>query len=183
MWFDTLLFVITKTVCLGFLIGIAALAGAQDASRQDVPEKIKAPLGEVVVLRANASGSQIYTCQQGSDGKYAWALKAPDAELRDAQGKTIGRHFAGPSWKLNDGSQVTGKAAARVDSPDAGAIPWLLVTVTGHSGDGVLSRVTSIQRIQTHGGQAPANGCSAEKTGAETKSSYTAEYVFYAPGK
>jgi hypothetical protein len=183
VWFDTLLFVITKWVCLGFLIGIATLVNAQDASRADVPEKIKAPAGEVVALRALASGSQIYTCQQGTDGKYAWTLKAPEAELRDAQGKTIGHHFAGPSWKLNDGSQVTGKAVARVDSPDANSIPWLLVTVIGHSGDGILSRVTSIQRIQTHGGQAPADGCNAAKAGAETKSSYTAEYVFYAPGK
>ena len=183
MWFDTLLFVITKWVCLGFLIGIATLVNAQDASRADVPEKIKDPAGEVVALRALASGTQIYTCQQGTDGKYAWTLKAPEAELRDAQGKTIGHHFAGPSWKLNDGSQVTGKAVARVDSPDANSIPWLLVTVIGHSGDGILSRVTSIQRIQTHGGQAPADGCNAAKAGAETKSSYTAEYVFYAPGK
>jgi len=81
---------------------------------------------------------------------------------------------------LND---LMGKAVARVDSPDANSIPWLLVTVIGHSGDGILSRVTSIQRIQTHGGQAPADGCNAAKAGAETKSSYTAEYVFYAPGK
>lgn len=174
---------IRKLVCLGFLVGLAALANAQDASRPDVPEKIKAPAGEVVMLRALGSGSQIYTCQQGTDGKYAWALKAPDAELRDAQGKTIGHHFAGPSWKLNDGSQVTGKAAARADSPDADSIPWLLVTVTGHTGDGGLSRVTSIQRIKTHGGQAPIDGCAAAKAGAETKSSYTAEYVFYEPGK
>ena len=183
MWFDTLLLVITKSVCLGFLVGIVALANAQDISRPVVPRKIKAPAGEVVVLRAHASGSQIYACQQGTDGKYAWTLKAPDAELRDAHGKQIGRHFAGPSWKLTDGSEVTGKAAARVDAPDANAIPWLLVTVTGHSGDGKLSRVTSIQRIRTHGGQAPADGCSAAKAGAETKSSYTAEYLFYAPGR
>jgi hypothetical protein len=175
--------VITRTVFLGFLIGVAALANAQDASRPVVPEKIKAPAGEVVALRALASGSQIYTCQQGTDGKYAWTLKAPDAELRDAQGKTIGHHFAGPSWKLTDGSEVTGKAAARVDAPNAEAIPWLLVTVTGHSGEGMLSRVTSIQRIRTHGGQAPTDGCSAAKAGVETKISYTAEYVFYSPGK
>ena len=161
-----------------------AMANAQDASRPDVPEKIKAPASETVVVRALASGSQIYSCQQSTDGKYAWTLKAPEAELRDAQGAVIGRHYAGPTWKHNDGSEVTGKAVARVDSPDSDSIPWLLVSASGHSGEGVFSRVTSIQRIHTHGGQPPsAAECNASKQGAETKSSYTAEYVFYAPGK
>jgi hypothetical protein len=165
-------------------MGFAAVANAQDVARPDVPEKIKAPAGETVTLRALASGSQIYTCSQGSDGKYAWTLKAPEAELRDAQGKAIGRHYAGPTWKHADGSEVTGKAVARVDAPEPDSIPWLLVSATGHSGDGIFSRVTSIQRIHTHSGQPPAaTECTAAKQGAETKSSYTAEYVFYAPGK
>jgi len=107
-------------------------------------------------------------------------LKAPEAELRDDQGALIGSHYAGPSWKYKDGSSVTGKAAARADSPDGGSIPWLLVTVTGHSGDGLLSRVTSIQRVNTKGGVAPAGACTQ---GAESKSTYTADYYFYAPAK
>ena len=28
-------------------------------------------------------------------------------------GKTVGRHYAGPSWELTDGSAVTGKVAGR----------------------------------------------------------------------
>jgi len=166
------------------LIGAFAMASAQNVPVPDVPEKIKAPAGEVVILLAHASGSQIYTCQQTAD-KFAWTLKAPDAELRDAQGATIGHHFAGPSWKHNDGSAITGKAVAKVDSPDPDSIPWLLVNVTGHSGgDGALSRVTSIQRVHTHGGQPPpAADCSAAKQGPETKISYTADYYFFAPAK
>jgi len=160
------------------LLGLASQAGGQVIPRPDVPEKIKAPAGEDVVLVAHASGSQIYVCQAGADGKLAWTLKAPEAELHNDQGAVIGRHFAGPTWRLNDGSEVTGKAAARVDSPDAGSIPWLLLTVTGHSGEGALSRVTDIQRIHTKGGVAPTGACTQ---GAETKSSYTADYYFYAP--
>ena len=181
---------ITRSLLSGFLIGLVTLAYAQNVSPpnvpKDVPEKIKAPANETVVLRTLASGSQIYTCQQGQgpDGKYAWALKAPEAELRDTQGALIGKHYAGPTWKHNDGSEVTGKAVARVDSPDSDSIPWLLVSASGHSGEGVFSRVTSIQRIHTHGGQPPpAADCTASKQGPESKSSYTAEYVFYAPGK
>jgi len=160
------------------------MANAQDAARPDVPEKIKAPANESVVLRASASGSQIYTCQQGTDGKFSWTLKAPEAELHDAQGVVIGTHYAGPTWKHKDGSEVTGKAVARVDAPDSDSIPWLLVSASEHSGEGALSRVTTIQRIHTHGGQPPpAAECTTSKRGAETKSSYTAEYIFYAPGR
>jgi hypothetical protein len=180
---------IRRSLRYGLLMGLVALASAQDMSHpdvpeKDVPEKIKAPAGEIVILLAQATGSQIYTCAQGTDGKYAWTLKAPEAELRDAQGKLIGRHYAGPTWKHQDGSEVTGKAVARVDAPDTDSIPWLLVAASGHSGDGVFSHVTSVQRIRTHGGQPPSSGeCGAAKQGVETKSAYTAEYVFYASGK
>jgi len=161
-----------------------AQASGQSASRSDVPDKLKAPAGEEVVLLAHATGSQIYVCQPGTDGKLAWTLKAPEAELHDQQGAIVGRHYAGPTWKDNDGSEVTGKAVAKVDSPDADSIPWLLVTVTGHSGEGMLSRVTSIHRIHTKGGlPPPAADCNASKQNIEAKSSYTADYYFYAPAK
>jgi hypothetical protein len=168
---------------IALLAGLSTLANGLGSSGPDVPDKIKVPSGEKIVLQAHASGSQIYVCQQGADHKFGWVLKAPEAELHDQQGAIIGRHFAGPTWKHKDGSEVTGKAAAKVDSPDPDSIPWLLVTVTGHSGNGVLSGVTSIQRIHTKGGQAPSAGCDASKESAEVKSSYTADYYFYAPVK
>jgi hypothetical protein len=176
--------VITKLLQIAVLTGIAAQASGQGVSRPDVPDKIKAPAGEDVVLQVHASGSQLYVCQLGTDGKLAWTLKAPEAELRDQQGATIGRHYAGPTWKDNDGSEVTGKAVARVDSPDSDSIPWLLVTTTGHSGEGAFSRVTSIQRIHTKGGlPPPAADCNASKQNLEAKSSYTADYYFYGPAR
>ena len=156
---------------------------AQRASPPDVPAAIEAPPGVEVVLLAHASGSQIYTCQAGADGKFAWTLKAPEAELKDQEGKVIGSHFAGPTWKLTDGSEVTGKAAAHVDSPEPGSIPWLLVNAVGHSANGLLTKVTTIQRVHTHGGKPPSAGCDESHPGVETKSSYTADYYFYAPAK
>src|SRR5580704_10191488 len=167
----------------------ASLASAQakDSAQKelppDVPDAIQAPSGEEVVLLAHATGSQIYTCQAAADGKFSWTLKAPEAELHDRNNKVIGSHSAGPSWKLKDGSEVTGKAAARVESLDGQSIPWLLVKVVSHSGNGQLSSVTTIQRVRTHGGQPPAEGCDASHHDAETKSSYFADYYFYAPAK
>jgi hypothetical protein len=168
------------------IILASALATAQiKDSPPQVPDAIHSPSGTEVVLVAHASGSQIYTCQAGTDGKFGWTLKAPQAELRDRNDQVIGEHTAGPTWKLKDGSAVTGKAAARADSPDANSIPWLLVNVVSHSGKGLLDSVTTIQRVNTHGGKAPADGCDASRHDAETKSSYTADYYFYAaaPGR
>ncbi|MGB9123711.1 MAG: DUF3455 domain-containing protein [Candidatus Angelobacter sp.] len=151
-----------------------------------VPDSIQAPAGEELVLIARATGFQVYVCRPDTNGNPAWALKAPDAELFDEQGKSIGKHFGGPTWQLNDGSEVTGKMAAKVDAPDPKAIPWLLVTVTGNSGSGKLSGVTSIQRVNTVAGLAPeslapaAAECSSQSGEVEFKSSYSADYYFYA---
>ena len=149
--------------------------------KPNVPDPIKSPADEELLLVAHASGVQIYVCRSDAEGKPAWTLKAPDAQLFDQQGNAIGKHFAGPTWQHHDGSEITAKMAAKIDAPDSGAIPWLLLNVTGHSGSGVLSRVTSIQRINTVGGLAPASGCAESSREAEFKSSYTADYYFYAP--
>jgi hypothetical protein len=145
-----------------------------------VPDLIKAPAGEDLVLIARAKGFQIYVCRVDATGQPAWVLKAPEAFLYDEQGDVLGKHFGGPTWKHNDGSEITGKMAAKVDAPDAGTIPWLLLNVTDHSGSGVFSRVTTIQRIHTSGGLAPASGCTGTELEKEFKSSYTADYYFYA---
>ncbi|HXW74078.1 MAG TPA: DUF3455 domain-containing protein [Steroidobacteraceae bacterium] len=167
---------------LAIFIGYATAAWAQSGPAADVPESLRAAPGEHLVLVAHASGSQIYQCARGADGQPQWTLKAPDAELRDDQGHVIGHHSAGPSWKYSDGSEVTGKAAARVDSPDAGSIPWLRVAVVSHSGNGLLAHVTTIQRLHTHGGQPPpAAQCDAAKPTADVKVPYSADYYFYAP--
>jgi len=167
------------------LLLFALRAGAQDIPAKeiapDVPDAIQVPAGLEVVLFARGSGSQIYTCQADADGKFAWTLKAPEAELKDRKDKVIGSHSAGPTWKLKDGSEVTGKAAGHVDSLDPDSVPWLLVNAVGHSGKGLLANVTAIQRVHTHGGKPAADGCDVSHRDAETKSSYTADYYFYAP--
>jgi hypothetical protein len=170
-----------RTGQLTLLLGVSLAAAA---GTPQIPSELKAPAGEKVVLQAHATGYQIYTCKAGAEGAPQWQLKAPDADLHDAKGAVIGHHSAGPTWKHKDGSEVVGKASAHVDSPKAGAIPWLLVAVTDHTGNGVLAKVTSIQRLNTEGGKAPAaSECTAANAGAESKSAYSADYYFYAPSK
>jgi hypothetical protein len=160
-------------------VPVAAVAGAPQ-----IPAAIKAPDGERLVLKAHATGYQIYTCKAQGDGNAKWELKGPDAELHDAKGTVVGHHTTGPSWKYKDGSEVTGKASAHVDSPDANSIPWLLLAAVGHNGSGVFAKVSSIQRINTEGGKPPAAGeCTAAQDGTESKRNYSADYYFYAAAK
>jgi len=179
-----------------FILAAAALnaqgAAAKDAPTKDVapdvPDAIAVPAGLEPVLSVSAKGSQIYTCQAGTDGKFAWTLKGPEAELHDRKDKVIGQHFADPTtklptWKLKDSSEVSGKAAAHVDSLDANSIPWLLVNVVNHAGKGMLTDVTTIQRVHTHGGKPGSDPCDESHKDAETKSSYTADYFFFAAAK
>lgn len=132
-------------------IGFMLAAQEGRIAQPDVPDVIKAPKGEEVVLMGHATGVQIYVCQAGVDKKFAWVLRAPEAELTDTAGKKIIHHFVGPTWQHVDGSEVTGKKVAQADAPKPDAIPWLLLTATSHAGEGILSRVTSIQRIHTEG--------------------------------
>jgi hypothetical protein len=163
---------------LGGALAVILLGAA--AWAQQVPAALKVPGDEQLVVQVHAKGDQIYSCEV--DGPQpGWVLKAPEAQLFDKDGKAFGKHFAGPSWEATDGSRVVGKAAANVASPDADSIPWLLVKVVSHAGEGVLARITSIQRINTKGGKAPASGCDAGHAGPEVRVAYSADYLFFAP--
>src|SRR5215469_1976959 len=90
-----------------------------------------------------------------ANAPFAWTFTAPEADLTDSSGNKIIHHFAGPTWKHIDGSEVVGKKVAQENAPKPGAIPWLLLEATSHTGQGALTSVTSIQRIHTDGGVAP----------------------------
>jgi Protein of unknown function (DUF3455) len=165
-------------------IAMLFAAHGQGPARPEVPENLRAPACEEAILSAHATGVQIYVCQASADQKFTWVLKAPEAELADTTGKKIAHHFAGPTWKHVDGSEVTGKVIAKQDAPKPDAIPWLLLAATSHTGEGIFSRVTSIHRIHTQGGLPPkANTCDASAKGKESRSAYSADYYFYAPAR
>src|SRR4029077_13627265 len=116
--------------------------------------------GSVPLLELVADGVQVYSCD-AREGGYAWAFKAPEANLFDQEGRQIGTHFGGPSWKIDDGSAVVGEVIARADADEPGAIPWLLLRAKSHQGSGVLSGADYIRRTETEGGLAPKTGCDA----------------------
>jgi hypothetical protein len=151
-----------------------ALLGAQQPS-----QSIELPSGARIVLEAKGKGVQIYTCARANSG-FKWTLKAPDAKLLDANGKEIGIHFAGPTWKLTDGSQVQGEVIANRPSPIAGSVPWLLLKTKAGTATGSLADVAFIRRSETHSGIAPASGCESQADLDKTAQiPYSANYSFY----
>ena len=147
----------------------------------DAQENISAPTGTKLVLETVADGAQVYTCTAEKQA-FAWVFKQPEAALFNQQGRQIGTHFAGPSWRLDDGGTVVGEVAARADAPDHTSIPWLLLRAKSHEGKGLLSAVTFIRRAETKGGAAPRSGCDASHAGESARMRYSALYQFFAPG-
>jgi hypothetical protein len=165
-----------------FLIVVTCIPALSVLAIQEteVPPQLQPPVDEQLLLQLHAKGDQIYACKSES-AQFNWTLKAPDAQLFDKKDQLFGKHFAGPTWQVNDGSRVTGKAAVTIASPDAESIPWLLVKVVSHDGNGILSRVTTIQRLNTKGGKAPGSGCDSDHVNQEVRVPYSADYFFYSP--
>lgn len=145
-------------------------------SEASVPTELQ--VSGTPLARVHAKGVQIYVLAQNPDGGVAWKLKAPDATF---SGDGIeGRHYAGPTWECTtDGSKVVGRKFAEHASPDANAVAWLLLESKSHEGNGILSQVTFIQRVNTKGGKAPPT--TGAKVGDEVRVPYSADYVFYGP--
>ena len=158
-----------------FLLSVPAVLAFASAASAQVPAAIAAP-GESVVATIHAEGAQVYECK--ADGKLAWAFREPIATLV-LDGKTVGRHYAGPNWEHADGSAVVGKAVANTPGKSAGDIPWLKLEVTAQRGSGALSGVTTVQRINTVGG---VHSGACDKAGALHSAPYAADYVFLRKG-
>lgn len=144
-----------------------------------VPATLLPPANETIKSKVSAVGVQTYMCSSNSAGAFVWTFVAPQANLFNDDGKLIGTHFIGPTWQGNDGSSVVGKKVIGY-SADASAVPWLLLTAVSHGAEaGRFDDVSSIQRLSTVGGNAPAGGCDQAHAGAIAQIPYSAEYVFY----
>lgn len=139
----------------------------------EVPDTIAAS-GEALVAIVHAQGVQVYECKADAGGKLAWRFREPIATLL-IDGRTVGQHFAGPSWELIDGSAITGKVTARAPGTTAMDIPLLRLDATSQRESGLLAGVDTIQRINTKGGVAQG----ACKAGTFLSVAYSADYAFY----
>ena len=165
-----------ETTALASLILLGSLASAA-AAETILPDAIAAP-GETIVLAVHAEGAQVYDCKAGADGKPAWAFREPIATLL-ADGKTVGRHYAGPNWEHSDGSAVTGKVVGSVPGAAPNDIPWLKLEVASRRGSGILTGATTVQRINTSGGKLDGP---CDEAGTYRSVPYAADYVFQRKG-
>ena len=161
-----------KSFALAALLLSGAVINAISAETP-LPDAIAAP-GEAVALTLHAEGAQVYDCKADASGKLAWAFREPIATLI-AEGKTVGRHYAGPNWEYSDGSAVAAKAAGNAPGATPNDIPWLKLAVVSQRGTGVLTGITTVQRINTQGGKLDG---ACDKPGATRSAPYSADYVF-----
>jgi hypothetical protein len=132
------------------------------------------------IATLHAEGSQVYECKQKPEespsqlSALTWQFREPVAKL-SSNGLSIGRHYAGPNWDYYDGSGVKGKVVASAPGATETDIPWLKLDVVEHRGRGIMSNVTTVQRINTKGGVASG---SCEIAGSLLIVPYSADYVF-----
>ena len=163
-------------VAAGILVGMGAFAVAADQTG------VAPPQGAALLDEASADGVQIYTCE-AKGNLFEWTFKAPEANLFDKQGRQIGTHFAGPTWKMADGSAIVGEVIAKADALDKGAVQWLLLRAKSHDGQGILAEAAFIRRIDTKGGVAPTTGCDAGHISEQVRMRYSAVYQFFSAAK
>jgi hypothetical protein len=156
---------------------LASLILPLSVAKAEVPDAIAAP-GEALIASVHAEGAQVYECKADAGGQLVWQFREPIATLL-MDGKTVGRHFAGPSWELADGSAVTGKVTGRASGATPKDIPLLRLEVTSRRGNGRLTGVTTIQRLNTKGGVVEG---SCDSAGTFLSASYSADYTFLKKG-
>jgi hypothetical protein len=151
----------------------ALIASLISFAKAEVPDAVAAR-GETVAMSVHAVGAQIYECARDAKGDQVWQFREPIAALL-MDGKTVGRHFAGPSWELADGSAVTAKVVGRAPGAARSDIALLKLEVTSQRAGGQLSTVTGIQRLNTKGGTLQGV---CPSPGVLIGVPYTADYTF-----
>lgn len=151
------------------LVGLCCPAMAQDRMPQT-------DTGEPIAI-LHAVGAQMYECRKSDLDTLTWVLREPAALLM-RNGKSVGRHFAGPTWELADGSMVKAKLRSQPPASRPSDIPTLDLVVTESRGGDPIASAQSTRRINTAGGVAKG-GCVG--AGDVTAVPYSADYAFYGP--
>jgi hypothetical protein len=156
---------------------ILALMGSPAAAQAEGLENLPAAIainGSVPVAQLQAAGAQIYVCSKSAAGALNWTFREPIASLLE-EGRTVGRHFVGPTWQFVDGSRVMGEVVSKAAGTTAKDIPWLKLSVKGPPQSGLAAGATSVLRIDTKGGVFEG-ACDSE--GQLHSEPYTATYIF-----
>ena len=157
---------ILSGVCAILLSSLPAFL-AQGQSHETLSEPL-------LIMRLHAEGAQLYECKLVESDTLEWRLREPIAVLL-RNGRTVGRHYAGPNWELDDGSSVVARVAARAPGATREDVPLLWLEVETRRGHGRLSEAATIERANTKGGAA-SGACGT--IGAILSVPYSADYAF-----
>jgi Protein of unknown function (DUF3455) len=162
----------TRPVFVLALMGSLA-AAAQAEGVENLPATLAVKAG-VPVAQLQAAGAQIYICAKNAAGALNWTFREPVASLLE-EGKTVGRHFVGPTWEFVDGSRVQGEVVSKAPGTTAKDIAWLKLSVKDPPKSGPAAGATTVLRIDTKGGVFEG-ACDSE--GELHAEPYTATYLF-----
>ena len=152
---------------------MGSLAAAQAEGLENLPATIAVKAG-VPLAQVQGAGAQIYACAKNAAGALNWTFREPVATLLE-EGKTVGRHFVGPTWEFVDGSRVVGEVVSKAPGATAKDILWLKLSVKEPPKSGLVAGATSVLRIDTKGGVFEG---ACEREGELHSEPYTATYVF-----
>jgi len=148
-------------------------AAAQAEVLENLPASIAIKAG-VPVAKLQGAGAQIYVCAKNAVGALNWTFREPVATLLDG-GKTVGRHFVGPTWEFDDGTRVVAETVGKAPGATAKDISWLKLSVKEVPKSGLVAGATSVLRVDTKGGVFEG-ACDSE--GELHSEPYVATYVF-----
>ena len=138
---------------------------------------LRASAAEEPAFMLSAEGIHVYECKLTAANAAAWHFVAPDATLYEGS-RSAGVLKVPNLWEsTSDRSSVSGTVSATQAAGEN--LPWALYRAQPLSPTGVFAGVTSIQRVNTSGGSAPATGCTPANAGAEARVRFTASYYFY----
>ena len=156
---------------------------ASDPAQTHLPEAIRVPAGNQVILTAEGRGNLLYECQaiRRAPFEYAWLLRNNGLELKDGSGRTITYYPGARSrWVHSDGSQVAANELIEVPG-DPKNLPLQRAKAEPAKSQGALENVSYVQNQRTQGGVVTAKPCTAAGLGMRMVVPYEADYVFWRP--
>ena len=155
------------------------IASFSHAALAETPADVQVPNGNTIALETVGVGAITYMCETNDDGNMGWVFKGPHAALNDSDGSQVGSYYGPPAtWEALDGSKITGTQLATAANGD-GNIPLQLVEANPAEGEGAMTGVSYIQRLNTQGGVAPDVACDMDHDGATAVVTYQADYIFW----
>lgn len=166
---------------LSAVLMVAPSHAQPDSMQKGLPALIQVAAGNSMVLDAGAKGTITYACRKEKEPltTYKWIVVGEQAVLNDSKGKEIGTYSGPPArWAINDKSFVNGSQVA-VSPNGVKNLPFQLVKADVAGGQGTLTAVSYVQRVNTQGGVAPKGKCSSDNDGQKVEVDYQAEYRFW----